>query len=76
MNKLAGMQITGRAYIISSNEIEYDNILKMKNLNIEYIKKLPYVLNIIKIKIEKIEFLYSQFKEKGFDARQILEFNR
>jgi hypothetical protein len=72
MNNLAGMQITGRADIILKDEDEYEQILQVKGLNPGYIKKMPVNLNIIKINIEKIEFLYSKFKNMGYEARQIL----
>ena len=72
MNNLAGMQITGHADIILKDEDEYEKVLQVKGLNPEYIKKMPVNLNIIKVKIEKIEFLYSKFKNMGYEARQIL----
>ncbi len=72
MNNLAGMQITGHADVILKDENEYEKILQIKGLNLESIKKMPINLNIIKIKIEKIEFLYSKFKNMGYEARQIL----
>ena len=72
MNNLAGMQITGHADIILKDENGYEQILQLKGLNLEYIKKMPINLNVIKIKIEKIEFLYSKFKNMGYEAQQIL----
>ena len=73
MNNLAGMQITGKISIIEDKE-EYIKIIKKKGLNIKFIEKMPVNMNIIKIKIKKIEFLYSKFKEMGFEPKQILEF--
>jgi flavodoxin len=75
MNNLAGMQITGHADIILKDEDGYEKILQVKGLNPEYIKKMPVNLNIIEVKIEKIEFLYSKFKNMGYEARQILNLN-
>jgi len=66
MKNLAGMQITGLANIIPNNNDEYIDIINMKGLNIDFIKKMPFNMNIIKIKIEKIEFLYSKFQKLGF----------
>jgi menaquinone-dependent protoporphyrinogen IX oxidase len=72
MNKLSGMQITGKASIVENRE-EYREIIEMKGLNINFIEKMPVNMNILKIKIEKIEFLYSKFKKMGYETKQILE---
>ncbi len=75
MNSLAGMQITGFAHIIPDDTEEYHAIIKMKGLNIDFIKKLPVNLNIIKIELKKVEFLYSKFKEMGLEPKQIYSFH-
>jgi flavodoxin/nitroimidazol reductase NimA-like FMN-containing flavoprotein (pyridoxamine 5'-phosphate oxidase superfamily) len=74
MDNLAGMQITGEAFIVPDKSEEYEDIIKMKGLNIDYIKNMPFKMNIIKIKIQKIEFLYSKFKELGYDVKQIYNY--
>ncbi|MCE5214216.1 MAG: pyridoxamine 5'-phosphate oxidase family protein [Methanobacterium sp.] len=74
MNNLAGMQITGKASIIENKE-EYREIIEKKGLNPEFIERMPVNMNILKIKIEKIEFLYSKFKKMGYEPKQILEFD-
>lgn len=74
MNNLAGMQITGKASIIEERE-EYREIIRKKGLNAEFIERMPVNMNILKIKIEKIEFLYSKFKKMGYEPKQILEFD-
>jgi len=74
MNNLAGMQITGEAFIISDKSNEYTEIIKMKGLNIDYIKNMPFKMNVVKIEIQKIEFLYYKFKELGYDVKQIYTF--
>ena len=74
MNSLAGMQITGSAHIIPEDTDEYYDVIKMKSLNEKFIKNLPVNMNIIKIEINKIEFLYSKFKEMGFEPKQIYFF--
>ena len=76
MNSLAGMQITGSAYIIPEDTEEYNDIIKMKGLNEIFIKNIPFNMNIIIIELEKIEFLYSKFKEMDFEPKQIYFFPR
>lgn len=71
MSKLAGMQITGKASIIEDEE-EYKEILKMRGLNLKFINNIPFNLNVIKIKIQKVEFLYSEFQKNGYESKQIL----
>jgi len=74
MNSLAGMQITGKASIVSEMSDEYEAVIKLKGLNMEALNRLPVVLNMIKIDITRIEFLYSKFKDMGVDPKQILEY--
>jgi flavodoxin/uncharacterized protein YhbP (UPF0306 family) len=76
INDLAGMQITGHADIILKEEDEYEKILIIKGINLEYLKRMSINLNIIKINIEKIEFLNSKFKNMGYEARQILNLDK
>jgi len=74
MNSLAGMQITGKASILNETSDEYEKIIKHKGLNMEALNKLPVLLNLIRIDINKIEFLYSKFKEMDADPKQILNY--
>ena len=71
MNYLAGMQITGIASLIDKNEDEYKDVIAMKGLNLNFINNMSVDMNIIKIKILKIEFLYSKFKKMGYEPKQI-----
>lgn len=75
MMKLGGMQITGEASIIYSNMDEYDQILHFKGINPDSIKAFSINMNIIKIKMRKVEFLYSKFKNMGYDTKQTYLFN-
>ena len=71
MNHLKGMQITGKASMVEGNGEEYNHILKLKGLNIDVINSLPANMNMIKIALEKVEFLNSQFRMECADAKQI-----
>ncbi|WP_321421747.1 flavodoxin domain-containing protein [uncultured Methanobacterium sp.] len=75
-NNLAGMQITGTSEIISEDTPEYEDVLRMKGLKIDFIKRNPVKMNMIKITISKVEFLYSEFKKLGYEAKQIQNFKK
>jgi menaquinone-dependent protoporphyrinogen IX oxidase len=74
MNKLAGMQISGSSSIIARNSDEYQEIIQLKGFTMDLIESLPVNMNMIKISMEKVEFLYSPFKEEGYSERQIYWF--
>jgi hypothetical protein len=73
MNNLAGMQISGEASLVETED-EYQDIISMKGLNVNMIRNLPFNMNIIKIKVNRIEFLYSEFARKCYGTKQILNF--
>lgn len=75
MTKLAGVQISGKASIVKYGEKEYCKIAQMKGFKVEQLLQLPIKMNIIKVKLERAEFLYSKFKTMGYDTKQIYEFN-
>jgi len=72
MSELAGMQISGTAELIGIGNEEYKNVLGKRKLDYEKILSLPMALNLLKIEISKIEFLWSGFGKLGFDVKQIL----
>lgn len=71
MNSICGLQITGESEILEPWCDEYLDVLTRKDLKIENISKLPFNMNVIKIVPNKYEFLYSKFKNLGFDSKQI-----
>ncbi|SKA84995.1 Protoporphyrinogen IX oxidase, menaquinone-dependent (flavodoxin domain) [Caloramator quimbayensis] len=76
MTKLAGVQISGKASIVEYGEKEYCKIAQMKGFKVEQLLQLPIKMNIIKVKLERAEVLYSKFKNMGYDSKQIYEFNQ
>lgn len=74
MNRLRGMQIKGTAEIIETGSEEYRDFLTMRNLKYENVMKLPSALHLIRIRICRIEFLWSGFRDMGVDVKQILTF--
>ena len=73
MEHLAGMQITGVAELVA-DFVEYKKIIELKGLKMDFIHKLKVDLNLIRVQIEKLEFINSKFKDKGYQIRQILKF--
>lgn len=69
---LGGMQISGTAEIVEPWTSEYMELLNLKKIPAENLKKLPYELYLIKITPTSIDFLCSEFKKHGYDARQHL----
>lgn len=72
MSDLAGMQISGKAELVAIGSGEYRYVLGKKKLDYEIISSLPMALNLLKIEIGKIEFLWSGFGKLGYDVKQIL----
>ena len=73
MEHLAGMQITGIAEIVADFE-EYQRAIELKGLDMDSIQQLKVDLKLIRVQIEKVEFINSKFKDKGYQIRQILKF--
>lgn len=71
MNNLKGLQVTGTVELLEPWSDEYLDVLERKNLKLQNISKLPFDMNILKIKPNKYEFLYSKFKNLGYDPKQI-----
>lgn len=70
MNELKGMQISGESEIIPCWSEEYIELIKVKELNIESLKSLPFNLNLIKVVPRVFEFLNTDFKENEMDSKQ------
>lgn len=73
MNNLKGMQITGQAIIVE-DLAEYQEALKMRGLTLDYIRSLPVDLKLIRVDMENVEFLNSEFEKEGYSTRQVLRF--
>jgi len=73
MNNLRGMQITGRATIVEDRD-EYQQVIKKKGMTMEFVRSLPADLHMIRMDMEKVEFLNSDYKKQGYSARQVLKF--
>lgn len=70
--KLAGLQIAGKAEIVAVESEEFLKAMSAKGLNYDKIKELPVKLNVLKVSPIRYEFLCSEFKLEGYDAKQTL----
>lgn len=73
MDSLSGMQITGQASIVEDLE-EFSQVIEMKGMNMDFVRSLPVDLHLIRVDMEKVEFLNSEFQKQGYSTRQILKF--
>ncbi|HZD42704.1 MAG TPA: pyridoxamine 5'-phosphate oxidase family protein, partial [Methanomicrobiales archaeon] len=73
MERLAGMQIQGTASLISPSDPQYEKTLKPRGLTPGQVTKFGFPLHLIRVQMEKIEFLNSHFQAQGYDARQVVE---
>lgn len=73
MSNLKGLQITGQATIVNRESNEYVEIIGYKKINIDNIKNLDINMNIIKVVINKFEFLNFDFKINSLDIKQVLK---
>lgn len=72
--KLGGMQVTGIAEVVEPWSEEYVKLLEFKKLSIEAMKKLPFTMNLIKVKPSVIDILDSSLKKEGVNSRQQYQF--
>jgi len=73
MDNLNGMQITGMAHLVENNT-EFNKVIDMRGINNDFIQSLPVDLHLIRVDMEKVEFLRSDFKKEGYSTRQVLYF--
>jgi menaquinone-dependent protoporphyrinogen IX oxidase/uncharacterized protein YhbP (UPF0306 family) len=73
MKSLRGMQISGQALVVE-DAAEYQQAVEMRGLEMEFIRSLPVDLKLIRVDMEKVEFLNSQFEKDGYSTRQVLNF--
>ena len=71
--QLNGMQISGTAEVVEPFSDEYNAHAKTKGINTEALKKLPFIMNLIKVKPTHIDYLCSDFKKEGYDSRQAVD---
>lgn len=74
MDKLAGLQLLGRVEIVSEAADDYRRALGWRGLDPEVLAALPFTLNLLRVHIERAEFLWSGFRELGYARRQMCEF--
>lgn len=71
-NNLKGLQVTGTAEVILSDDNRYGEIAKVKGIKLENLKRINHYLHLIKITVSKFAFINSDFKKQGYSIRQML----
>lgn len=71
MDKLESIQISGEAELIPIGSKDYKEIMKGKGIKYN---KLPFNLNMFKVKAVEAEILWSGFSIKGYDVKQYFKF--
>lgn len=74
-SKLGGLQITGMADLVSDRHPDYEQILIAKGFSVNKFSQLPVQMNLIRIRIQKAEFLWSGFAQQGHAIKQIVSFD-
>lgn len=69
-DKLGGLQVTGTAALVELWSDEYMDALEHRKISAQALKKLSYPLYLIRITPVRFDFLHSDFKLSGYDARQ------
>jgi uncharacterized protein YhbP (UPF0306 family) len=74
MDKLAGLQLLGMAGLVADDSPERARALELHGLDEVRLATLPFALNLIRVRVERAEFLWSGFTALGFDVRQTYVF--
>jgi hypothetical protein len=74
MDKLAGLQLLGVAGLVADDSPERAEALHLRGLGAVRLAALPFALNLIRVSVERAEFLWSGFGALGFDVRQVYQF--
>jgi hypothetical protein len=74
MDRLAGLQLLGVAEIVPEDSPERARALALHGLDDVRLAALPFALNLVRVRAERAEFLWSHFRELGYDVRQVYLF--
>ena len=70
--KLHGMQVMGRAEVVEPFSEAYNDHAAWKKISMEFLRKLPTPMHLIRVRPSRIDCLFSDFKELGCAPRQTL----
>jgi len=68
--RICGMQVSGRAELIEPFSDAYVQAAAWRKLPLAALKKLEEPMHLIRIAPERVDFLCSDFKKRGFGVRQ------
>lgn len=73
MHSTKGLQITARAVYVDPADAEYERVMHACGLQLVQLQKLPSMLHVLRLDVERYEFLNAEFHEQGYDGRQALD---
>ena len=71
---LGGMQVSGTAELTELWSAEYLELLAVKKIPPDSLRRLNRPLHLIKVVPARIDFLSSAFQQRGFSPRQLIVF--
>lgn len=74
MDTLAGLQLLGRVELVPEGSEQFVNALRWRGLEPADTAALAFTLNLLRVHIDRAEFVWSGFKELGYDRHQVYEF--
>jgi pyridoxamine 5'-phosphate oxidase-like protein len=74
MDSLAGLQLMGRVDLVPEGSEDYLRALGWRGLEPEGVAALPFALNLLRVHLERAEFVWSGFKELGYARHQVYDF--
>jgi len=74
MDRLAGLQLLGRVEVVPQGADDYLRALGWRGLDPAALAALPFALNLLRVHLERAEFLWSGFRELGYARHQVYEF--
>ncbi len=74
MRDLAGIQLSGAAYFVKEGTDEFKEVLRLKGISYDTIASLRVRLNMIKVVLQRAEFLCARLKGRGYEITQTYDF--
>ena len=62
--------MTGTAEVLEPFGAQYERACRLRGIPVERLRKLPFVMNIIKVTPARYDYVNGRLKERGFSARQ------
>jgi uncharacterized protein YhbP (UPF0306 family)/NAD(P)H-dependent FMN reductase len=74
MDTLAGLQLMGRVELVPEGSEQFAAALRWRGIDQADMAAQPFSLNLLRVHIDRAEFVWSGFKGLGYDRHQVYEF--